>query len=94
MIEDYTMEEPLIILVGNKSDLMDSRIITTKQHRALAQSLGFKYFETSARDDINVKETFDYIVDAILAKRTHNSPQTTPRTTPEPTPKAHSKCAC
>lgn len=102
MIEDYTTEKPVIVLVGNKSDLKENKIVTSRQCREFAQTLGCRYFESSAKDDINVKQTFDYIVDAILEKRKLNIPQSTSTaeipdtslTTSEVTHKTCSKCAC
>ena len=59
-----------MVLVGNKSDLTESRVITKEQGEELAQSLGsgVKYFETSAKEDVNVKQTFETLVDLISEK--------------------------
>ena len=57
-----------MVLVGNKSDMIDQRAISTEQAHQLATSLGFKYFETSAKDNINVSQTFDSLVDEISEK--------------------------
>ena len=66
MIEENTGgEKPLIVLVGNKSDLKESRAVTPEQCRELAQSVAMEYFEASAKDYINVKETFDYLIEAL-----------------------------
>ena len=34
----------------------------------LAESMGVHYFETSAKDDINVKQTFETLIDLISEK--------------------------
>ena len=57
-----------MILVGNKCDLTESRAVTTEDANEIAESLGIKYFETSAKDNINVKQTFDALVDEISEK--------------------------
>ena len=57
-----------MVLVGNKCDLPDGRVITREQAEELAESLGVKYFETSAKDDIDVKATFENLVDCISLK--------------------------
>ena len=67
-INDLSWEDIRIVLVGNKSDLTDSRVVTEEQCRDLSQSLGFQFFETSAKDGYNVKNTFECLVDAILEK--------------------------
>ena len=57
-----------MVLVGNKSDLTKSRVVSKDQGLELAQSLGVMYYETSAKDDVNVKQTFESLVDAISEK--------------------------
>ncbi|KAJ2836550.1 GTP-binding protein, partial [Coemansia sp. 'formosensis'] len=47
-----------IVLVGNKSDLWDSRQVTVKEAQDLALEFGCPYLETSAREGINIKELF------------------------------------
>ena len=57
-----------MILVGNKCDLTESRAVTTDEGQEIADSLGVQYFETSAKDNINIKQTFDALVDEISEK--------------------------
>ena len=57
-----------MILVGNKCDLTESRAVTTEEGNEIAESLGIQYFETSAKDNINIKQTFDALVDEISEK--------------------------
>ena len=46
------------ILVGNKCDLTSLRQVSTQQGEQLAREYDMKFFETSARSNVNVKETF------------------------------------
>lgn len=46
------------VLVGNKKDLEATRAVSTAKGRALARRYGMAFFETSAKDDINVQECF------------------------------------
>jgi Ras-related protein Rab-8A len=48
------------ILVGNKCDLVDDRVVTTEEGQALADeySPNMQYFETSARCGINIETPF------------------------------------
>jgi len=50
-------EDVPIILVGNKIDLADMRVISTEQGRQLAEKLGTMFIETSAKHRINIEET-------------------------------------
>lgn len=88
-------------MVGNKSDLVDSRVVMPEQCRELAQSLGFQFFETSAKDGTNVKSTFEYLVDAIsekMAESIEKNPNFLPRGTRprtlENSAQSSGGCAC
>jgi len=51
-----------ITVVGNKCDLEHERQVTTEEGRALAESFGCKFIETSAKSRINVDNAFYDIV--------------------------------
>ncbi len=57
-----------MILVGNKCDLTEGRAVSTEEGQEIADSLGIQYFETSAKDNINIKQTFEALVDEISEK--------------------------
>ena len=67
-IKELSLESALTVLVGNKCDLTQQRAVTTEQAQELADKLGVKYFETSAKDNINVKEVVEYLVDIVSEK--------------------------
>ncbi|MCL4123837.1 UNVERIFIED_CONTAM: hypothetical protein GTU68_001388, partial [Idotea baltica] len=46
------------LLVGNKSDLEVSRQVKAEEGKNLAESLGIKFMETSAKDAVNVEKAF------------------------------------
>lgn len=46
------------ILIGNKSDWTDKRAITEDQGRELANELGIKFMETSAKVNEGVEDAF------------------------------------
>jgi Ras-related protein Rab-1A len=46
------------ILVGNKSDLAEKRVVTTEEGQALASQYGVAFLETSARENANVESAF------------------------------------
>lgn len=71
-IKTYSWDNAQVILVGNKSDIQAERIISTERGQQLADQLGLEFFETSAKDNINVQEVFDRLVDVICDKMTNN----------------------
>ena len=46
------------ILVGNKCDIENKRQVSFQQGKELADEFGIPFIETSAKDDINVKDAF------------------------------------
>ncbi|KAK4761127.1 hypothetical protein SAY87_006020 [Trapa incisa] len=53
------------ILVGNKTDLKDAREVTTVEGKALAETQGLFFIETSALDSSNVSAAFRTVVEEI-----------------------------
>jgi Ras-related protein Rab-8A len=46
------------ILIGNKSDWTDKRAVSEEEGRELAEELGVKFIETSAKINEGVEEAF------------------------------------
>ena len=57
-IEQHASEGVNKILIGNKSDWTDKRAVTEEQGRELAEELGIKFMETSAKVNEGVEEAF------------------------------------
>ena len=57
------------LIVGNKSDLTDKRVVSTQEGEALAQQYGISFLETSARDNTNVDEMFTAMAKAMRKKQ-------------------------
>jgi small GTP-binding protein len=55
-----------VILVGNKSDLIEERNITNSQITQFAQSNNLEFIEASAKDNSNVSEAFYNLAREIL----------------------------
>jgi small GTP-binding protein len=51
-----------MVLVGTKCDLEGERAVSEMEALSLAESLGCPYFETSAKDAVNVEECFFELV--------------------------------
>lgn len=56
------------VLIGNKADLLDKKVITTEQGMELAKEYNMSFFETSARSGLNVNESFFHIAKLIKDK--------------------------
>lgn len=54
-IKTYSWDDAQVILVGNKCDMEDERVISFERGKQLAEQLGVEFFETSAKENINVK---------------------------------------
>ncbi|XP_013931636.1 PREDICTED: ras-related protein Rab-3D-like [Thamnophis sirtalis] len=67
-IKTYSWDNAQVILVGNKCDLEDNRVISPEDGKRLADELGLEFFEASAKDNINVKQVFERLVDIICEK--------------------------
>lgn len=62
-------EEALFILVGCKLDLEKSRVVSTAMGQEKAGVLcqgGVRFYETSAKTNINIGEVFKYLVDHLM----------------------------
>jgi GTPase SAR1 family protein len=46
------------LLIGNKADLKADRKVSLEEGLALAEKHGIDFIETSAKDNVNVRETF------------------------------------
>jgi GTPase SAR1 family protein len=57
-VEQHATEGVHKILIGNKCDWTEKRVVSEEQGKALAQELGIPFIETSAKSNINVEEAF------------------------------------
>jgi len=54
------------ILVGNKNDDPDRKVVVTEDAQRFADQMGIMLFETSAKENINVEEMFNAITRLVL----------------------------
>ncbi|CAO2203741.1 unnamed protein product, partial [Urochloa humidicola] len=57
-IDRYASENVNKLLVGNKCDLAESRVVSYEAGKALADEIGIPFLETSAKDATNVEKAF------------------------------------
>ncbi|KAF3782932.1 Ras-related protein, partial [Nymphaea thermarum] len=57
-IDRYASDTVCKLLVGNKCDLVDEKVVDTQTAKAFADELGIPFLETSAKDSINVEKAF------------------------------------
>mmetsp|Transcript_16388 Transcript_16388/g.19376 ORF Transcript_16388/g.19376 Transcript_16388/m.19376 type:complete len:174 (-) Transcript_16388:500-1021(-) len=48
------------ILIGNKCDMDEQRVVSTEEGQNLAKEYGIQFFETSAKNDNNVETVHDH----------------------------------
>lgn len=60
-VKDHITKDINVILIGNKSDLVDDIVISEDQIKEIAEKNGFNYILTSAKTGENVLESFLYI---------------------------------
>lgn len=101
-IKTYSWDNAQVILVGNKSDMEAERVVTYDRGKQLADQLGLEFFETSAKENINVKNVFERLVDIICDKMSDSldSDQSMTnmnkgtRLTDNPMPNNQNNCQC
>ncbi len=65
----YVKKEGTYILIGNKIDLKDERIVSTEEGKNYAKQIDASdYIETSAKYGENVEQAFSNLVTQILKK--------------------------
>ncbi|KAB2091982.1 hypothetical protein ES319_A03G232600v1 [Gossypium barbadense] len=67
-IDRYANDSVCKLLVGNKCDLVENKVVDTQRAKAFADELGIPFLETSAKDAINVEQAFLTMAGAIKKK--------------------------
>ncbi|XP_066293783.1 ras-related protein Rab-35-like isoform X1 [Branchiostoma lanceolatum] len=57
------------ILVGNKNDCPERKVVETGDAQRFADQMGIKLFETSAKENINVEEMFNEVTRQVLHQK-------------------------
>ena len=65
-IDQYSTQNPIIILCGNKCDLENEREVTTERGQELAKDFDILFLETSARKSINIDQCFESLIKEVI----------------------------
>ncbi|XP_065177950.1 ras-related protein Rab6-like [Sycon ciliatum] len=101
-VEDVRSErgkEVIIMLVGNKIDLVEKRQVPSEDGEAIAKELGVMFIEASAKNGANVKQLFRRVASALptedLVPDDKKAEVNTVEVQPEPDEQSEErKCAC
>ena len=67
-IKDQVSSRVSVVLVGNKIDLENKREVKTEEGQQLGNEFNYQFFETTAKDGININEAFGALIKAIAEK--------------------------
>jgi small GTP-binding protein len=56
--KNFSPKEILFVLIGNKCDLSEKREVNEEEGKKIAKEYNMIFFETSAKDNINISELF------------------------------------
>uniref|UniRef100_A0A7S0H1K0 Uncharacterized protein n=1 Tax=Amorphochlora amoebiformis TaxID=1561963 RepID=A0A7S0H1K0_9EUKA len=68
-VRAYAEQNVNLVLIGNKCDLAESREVDYETGENLAKEFGIKFFETSAKDHVNVTEAFDALTRDVIQRK-------------------------
>ena len=64
-IRENASEKAMIYIIGNKIDDSAHRVVSKEQGEEAAKEFNLKFFEASAKEDINIAPTFQALVNDI-----------------------------
>ncbi|CAH1255108.1 ras-related protein Rab-10-like [Branchiostoma lanceolatum] len=67
-IDEHANEDVERMLIGNKCDMDDKRIVGTDRGENIAKEHGIRFYETSAKANINIEKAFMTLAEDILRK--------------------------
>ncbi|XP_053205458.1 ras-related protein Rab-10-like [Panonychus citri] len=69
-IDEHANEDVEKMILGNKCDMEDKRVIPREKAETVAREHGIRFLETSAKSNLNINQAFMELAEAILIKRT------------------------
>ena len=68
-IKEKAEQNVIVFLVGTKLDEEHRREVSTEEAQDFAKAHDFKYFETSAKTSLNIKNVFESMAREVVIKR-------------------------
>lgn len=68
-VKQYSSTDICKVLVGCKADLIQQRQVSLQEIQTLSDKSQLQFFETSSKENYNVKETFSYLIHEIYTRR-------------------------
>lgn len=78
-IDRYACENVNKLLVGNKTDLVNEKVVDTQTAKAFADSMGIPFIETSAKNATNVEQCFVSMARDIKNRLSSDAGEATPK---------------
>ncbi|XP_072044544.1 ras-related protein Rab-26-like isoform X2 [Amphiura filiformis] len=69
-IQEYANDDVVVMLLGNKSDMVSERVVKKEEAEKLAKDHGVAYMETSAKSGLNVELAFVAVAKDLKVKMT------------------------
>ncbi|KAH8256709.1 hypothetical protein KR038_011051 [Drosophila bunnanda] len=67
-IDEHANEDVEKMILGNKCDMTDKRVVNKERGEAIAREHGIRFMETSAKSNINIDRSFCELTEAIMDK--------------------------
>ena len=93
-IERYGLKDVNKLLIGNKCDLTEKRVVEYEKGKQLADNLNIIFIETSAKDSTNINDAFITMTNEIKKHASSNIITSTPSTLINSKETNHKKCDC
>jgi small GTP-binding protein len=67
---NINLNNSLLVLIGNKSDLLSNRTISSHEIYEMQQKFNCEYYEVSAKENINIDDLFTNTLNKLIDKHT------------------------
>ncbi len=91
-IQEHANEDVEKMILGNKCDMEDKRVISKERGETIARENGVRFLETSAKTNINIERAFMELSESILVKTPDVMEPRQPL--PPPSNQSSGKCGC
>ena len=91
-IQEHANEDVEKMILGNKCDMEDKRVISKERGETIARENGVRFLETSAKTNVNIERAFLELSESILDKTPGVAEPRQPL--PAPQTNAGGKCGC